>query len=88
MSEIITPVFRRRMRKLSGPEMKTYFFQSIFGGPIKIGRSSDVRSRLETISSHNPTRISCVLLIDADEEHEWHNQWSHIRIHREWFANT
>ena len=69
-----------------------YFIQSIIGGPIKIGMSTDVAKRVETIQTMNPTEIlllSVIHTVDSKEaysvELELHNKFKRHRLHGEWF---
>jgi len=70
-----------------------YFIQSIDGGPIKIGHSSDPETRICTIAQSfgkgkADFRILGVTDGERPEEREIHKKFAHINLHGEWFKPT
>lgn len=69
---------------------RVYFVQSGPGGPIKIGRSGNVRSRVNEMQTGNPLEIRILAALapslrSLDEERGLHERFNHLRIAREWF---
>lgn len=62
----------------------TYFI----GGAdlVKIGRTSDLRGRLMSLSNGSPVPLTCLGVLPADREAEMHSRFSRHRRHGEWFA--
>lgn len=64
-----------------------YFVQSEDGGPIKIGRASDIEARLSGLRTSRTDTL--VLLASqrggAREEGRLHRRFKHLRTVREWF---
>ena len=65
--------------------VKTYFIQSVLGGPIKIGISSDPPRRLKTLQTSCHQKLQIIAMLDGDQEKEIHRQFSHLRTYGEWF---
>lgn len=70
----------------SGIEVKTYFVKA--GKVIKIGRSSDVASRIRSLQTANPHPLEIVGTIDGDYEAVAHRYFSDRNIGGEWYALT
>lgn len=67
----------------------TYFVQSVEGGPIKIGYTSqDPETRLANLQTGSPTVLRIVGLISENRERELHEQFEKSRSHGEWFRPT
>lgn len=66
----------------------TYFIQADIGGPIKIGKTNDIRGRIETFQVGCPFRL--VVLATAPNsgetsERSLHKRFASQRVHGEWF---
>lgn len=61
-----------------------YFMQPVGGGPIKIGYSKDVQFRKEQLESDYREELVLLATLEGDREQErqWHNRFSHLRIGR------
>jgi hypothetical protein len=65
-----------------------YFIQSIYGGPIKIGKAYNMSKRFKQIQANCPYKLKIILLFE--NEHEklekfLHKNFSKHRLHGEWF---
>lgn len=67
-----------------------YFARMRNGGPIKIGYTTDVKSRFCALQTSAPTTLVCLRLIEGTikEEQEIHRKFHRIRKHGEWFRST
>lgn len=68
-----------------------YFVQAFSGGPIKIGRTSNVKKRLQTLQVSCPIALRLLHVIpgvDASLEQKLHKRFGAYRLHGEWFDNT
>lgn len=67
--------------------MAVYFIQAGDGGPIKIGFASNPLRRLSKMQSDNHERLTILSAIFGNQEDEEsiRDQFSHARIHGEWF---
>ena len=56
-------------------------------GPIKIGYSIDVKSRLRALQASSPVTLSVLAIRSGGETREraYHDQFSEWRLHGEWF---
>jgi hypothetical protein len=73
------------------PVVRVYFIEAIGLGKIKIGRTKgDVMERLRALSTGSPCKLRLLGHIDGDHstERTLHQQFSHIRMDREWFHGT
>lgn len=72
--------------------MWTYFFQSTYGGPIKIGKTGTTgrapEDRLQDLYTKSPLPIQIVGAVNRDIERELHQRFAKDRTHGEWFAVT
>jgi hypothetical protein len=61
-----------------------YFLQSVEGGPVKIGHSGDVPSRIESLEAHYKKRLALLGTMPGgrDEEREVHERFAHLRFGR------
>jgi hypothetical protein len=71
-----------------------YFVQSILGGPVKIGKASDVVRRLLDIQAMNPFELVVIGIVPVsafserrlnDAEYEAHTDLREYRLRLEWF---
>lgn len=80
---------RNRVTIPSGqPNSGVYFVQGVDGGPIKIGYSWDVQTRVSALGVGSPVRLRVLAVIvgtGADEQ-ELHQLLAVHRLHGEWFA--
>jgi hypothetical protein len=77
--------------KPRAPVVRVYFIEAIGLGKIKIGRTKgDVMERLRALSTGSPCKLRLLGHIDGDHSTELtlHQQFSHIRMDREWFHGT
>lgn len=76
---------------LSNQDSKTksyvYFIQGEKGGPIKIGYSTNVESRVKELQTGFPTKLVVLALIPGRiwHETELHKRFQKHRLHGEWF---
>ncbi len=61
-----------------------YFVQPVDGGPIKIGTTINLESRLKQLEAHYgcPLALLATMTGDAEREREIHDQFSHLRLGR------
>ena len=64
-----------------------YFIQA-GDGPVKIGYTLDVFKRLGALQTSSPMPLTLLGRIEADAsmERQLHDQFSHARMHGEWFS--
>lgn len=57
------------------------------GGRHKIGYSTRPSDRATDIATSSPYPVECLGWVEGSREDEarWHQQFSHKRVHREWF---
>lgn len=67
--------------------IKTYFIQS-GGGPIKIGISMYVQSRLKDLQTANPFKLRLLGYIKGNKEMEIQTNFNDLRISGEWFKGA
>jgi len=81
-----------RPAQLPGPDARTvYFVQAIDGGPVKIGVTADVTSRLAGLQVGSPQELCILAVIPAVGracEVELHDRFAESRLHGEWFRPT
>lgn len=66
-----------------------YFIQGEITGRIKIGHSQDIKSRLQSLQSSEPLRLTHVIPNESREtELRLHKKFSHLRVIGEWFEGT
>ena len=65
--------------------VQTYIIQGCDGGPIKIGKSSNVQDRLVALQGGRPRTVGVVGTIDGDVEAELHKRFAAYRMCGEWF---
>lgn len=74
-----------RVKALSYPGF-TYFVRAGDGGPIKIGRTTDLRQRLSSLRLACPYGCTCIGVLVGDHEARLHERFAGLRIHGEWFT--
>jgi hypothetical protein len=64
-----------------------YFVQVISSGDIKIGYSTNIRSRISTLQTSIPEKIKLLGYISGDlgKEKELHKKFRILRLRGEWF---
>ena len=68
-----------------------YFIQQGNNGPVKVGRSCDVSSRMASLQTANPVPLRLLATVPEDEtltEASVHQRFCHIRLEGEWFEPT
>lgn len=73
-----------KMIKSYGADWFTYFVMSD-DYKIKIGRSTDVESRIKSLQTSSPGRLRLVGAISGDFEKSFHKRFNDIRLSGEWF---
>lgn len=74
---------------MDGAESKTtwtYFIQSGFDGPIKIGRSDNPEGRLVELQVGSHETLRLLLVLEGDVEFEMHTVFRNLHIRGEWFT--
>lgn len=66
---------------------KTYIVYNPCTGLIKIGKSIDPRSRINTLETQAGTRFNVIAIIGEDIESELHKKFSYCRTIGEWFKD-
>lgn len=67
-----------------------YFIQGVDGGPIKIGRTRNLKERLRSIQMSSPVRLRVLAAYrnpDEDAETKLHQRFRVHRLHGEWFED-
>jgi hypothetical protein len=66
---------------------RVYFVEAGPGGPIKIGTSLDVASRLRDLQATCPETLRLIVAIPGghEDEHRLHCRFADERLHHEWF---
>jgi hypothetical protein len=65
---------------------RTYFIQAGEGGNIKIGRTTNLRSRISNLQIGIPARLKLIHVVDRDIERMCHEKFHHIKVDGEWFT--
>ena len=57
------------------------------GSAVKIGRTTDMQSRLRYIQGHNHERVVVAVLLEGEgwRERDYHRRFKAYRLHGEWF---
>lgn len=66
-------------------DCKTYVLIDRISGFCKIGKTSDIKKRVQILSCGNPN-IELALVIDSDVESELHNKFNNKLVKGEWYA--
>lgn len=64
----------------------TYFIQSVHGGNIKIGKATNVKSRLGGLQTGSPSKLVLLGTLKGNQEAALHAKFSASRVHGEWFS--
>lgn len=90
-----TPLTQRRSRRVRGKLLAkqmlklakgtVYFVRA--GDKIKIGFSTDAKTRINSLQTSNPERLELLGVIDGPESHErsLHHRFRHLHVLGEWF---
>ncbi len=64
-----------------------YFIQNTNTRAIKIGYTSNVKSRLSILQSSSPDKLKLLEILPGDwrDEKDFHYRFKHLRIKGEWF---
>lgn len=64
-----------------------YFFEAGDGGPIKIGRSRNVKKRLYAVQTSSPQKVRLLAVLGGEgwNEKVWHSVFRDLRMSGEWF---
>lgn len=65
----------------------TYIVKNPASGLLKIGKSSDILTRLRSLSVGSGARLELIAEIDRDIEASLHEEFSHLRVFGEWFRD-
>lgn len=78
---------KEKGRAKEAPTNITYFIQCVSGGPIKIGRTEDLETRLAglQVSNHEELVVLCSVKSHKDLEPELHALLDKYRVRGEWF---
>jgi len=63
----------------------TYIIKNPSSGLIKIGKTVDIKTRLQTLMCGAGVMLEILVVIPADIERELHQKFSHLRVRGEWF---
>lgn len=66
----------------------TYFLRGGAGGPIKIGSTQDLATRMRVLNLMSPVPLVLVGLVQQDIEKHCHQTLAPFRIHGEWSSLT
>lgn len=66
---------------------KTYILSNKATGLLKIGRTSDVKTRISALECGAGTRLELLLVIEEDVESKLHKHFKSLRMQGEWFAD-
>lgn len=74
-------------KKVVTKGLKVVYFVQALSGLIKIGRTSDLKKRVESLATMSPVPISLVGYIEdiGDAERRLHEELARHRTHGEWF---
>lgn len=67
-----------------------YFVQSVFGGPVKIGKAVDVKRRLASLQNGSPHELQTVKILASSSdlsslEATLHKLFKRFRVRNEWY---
>lgn len=67
-----------------------YYIIDLDGMLVKIGFTTDLRSRMHVIQSSTPNRLVLIATHwgELEDERSIHEQWQHLRVRGEWFRLT
>ena len=67
--------------------VKTYILSNKATGLLKIGRTSDVKTRISALECGAGARLELLLVIEEDVENKLHKHFKSLRMQGEWFAD-
>lgn len=73
------------LARASGIKWNTYFARVSGSSLVKIGKSTDVQSRIKGLQTGCPGHLKLIGVIHGDHEAGWHERFSDNRISGEWF---
>lgn len=91
---------RRRGLRMTGPvkdkrwlldkkrSWSTYFVEAVGQSLIKIGKSTNVEKRIDSLQVASAFDLHVIAVIEGDHEHEWHRRFNADRTGGEWFRFT
>ncbi len=70
-----------------GEKGMIYFIQTVEGGPIKIGVTTQLQARLSALATAHSKDLRVLGVLDGERsvEKELHERFSHLRVKNEWF---
>lgn len=69
-------------------DISTYFFKNPVTGLIKIGKSTDIKTRKQAVQCGSEVELEVLATINDDIESELHKRFAEYREHGEWFRDT
>lgn len=81
----VAGVYLVKMNGLNGIEKDTYLMKNTETGLLKIGKSSNIKARIDSIECGAGAKIKLLYVIDGDVEKLLHDMFSQYKKHREWF---
>lgn len=71
----------------SAPAGLVYFISGGEGTAVKIGFTTDLRTRLKRLQSASPVHLLVLAKVEGDRalEREYHRRFARYRLHGEWF---
>jgi hypothetical protein len=63
----------------------TYFLLNRVSGRVKVGRSTDVRARVQDLQAAGGCKLTLLFTLNGDFEREWHLRLRRYRKYGEWF---
>lgn len=63
----------------------TYFVQREITGLVKIGNTLNMPTRLRALQCGSPDILRVLRTVRGNRESEFHERFSHLRMHGEWF---
>lgn len=67
------------------PGWMTYVIQRGDAGPVKIGRTHDIRTRMASLGTASAEPLALLLLLSGDMEADLHRRFRAHRLEGEWF---
>lgn len=67
--------------------VKTYILSNKATGLVKIGRTSDVKTRISALECGAGAKLELLLVIQEDVESKLHKHFKSLRVQGEWFAD-
>lgn len=64
---------------------QTYFVEAVGQGVVKIGKSTNVEKRIDSLQVSSAHELRVLRVVDGDVESLWHRRLAHKRVGGEWF---